>query len=228
MKKATSSAILFFVLTVSTYAQDIEPDGQIKILPYKDTQIRALEALNSDIKYFHKRIEELLSFLNKRKKIQNNEYVQFIPAIETYELPNRERFLFDKKFFLKVSGQGPFKLEGIRFVTRKSMVTKLRPVNDELGILKNENVSAPEANSIVLSVQRKTDGGIQEETYNLSNIRNPDQRVKLVRSYRNNLVEVIQAITKYVEGTIQADRRDVETMLDGLDQGGSFQEESNK
>ncbi|EPG73775.1 hypothetical protein LEP1GSC058_2741 [Leptospira fainei serovar Hurstbridge str. BUT 6] len=73
-------------------------------------------------------------------------------------------------------------------------------------------------------VQKKTDAGTQEESYNLSNIRNPNQRVKLVRSYRNNLVEVVQAIGKYVQGTIQADKHDVDTMLEGLDQGGSFQE----
>ncbi|EQA44931.1 hypothetical protein LEP1GSC050_2688 [Leptospira broomii serovar Hurstbridge str. 5399] len=229
MKKVTSSVILFFLLSTSVFAQDFESNGQIKILPYKPTQAKDLEGLTKDIKDFHKLIEEFLSFLNKRKKIVNNEYFQFIPALEMYEFPSREKYLFDKKFYLKVSGgQGALKLEGIRFITRKSLVTKLRPVNDEIGELKNDNVPASDPSSIVLLVQKKTDAGTQEESYNLSNIRNPNQRIKLVRSYRNNLVEVVQAIGKYVEGTIQADKHDVDTMLEGLDQGGSFQEFQSK
>ncbi|EPG73490.1 hypothetical protein LEP1GSC058_2742 [Leptospira fainei serovar Hurstbridge str. BUT 6] len=139
MKKVTSSVILFFLLSTSVFTQDFESDGQIKILPYKPTQVKDMEGLTTDIKDFHKRIEELLSFLNRRKKIVNNEYFQFIPSIETFEFPSRERYLLDKKFYLKVSGgEGALKLVGIRFITRKSLVTKLRPVNDEIGELKNE------------------------------------------------------------------------------------------
>ncbi|EQA37326.1 hypothetical protein LEP1GSC047_3650 [Leptospira inadai serovar Lyme str. 10] len=229
MKKVASSVILFFLFSASVFAQDIAPDGQIKILPFEPTHVKDMEGLTKDIKDFHKLIEGFLSFLNKRKKIINNEYFQFVPASELVEFPSREKYLFDKKFYLKVSGgQGALKLEGIRFITRKSLVTKLRPVNEEIGELKNENIPASDPASIVLLVQKKTDAGTQEESYNLSNIRNPNQRVKLVRSYRNNLAEVVQAIGKYVEGTIQADRNDVDTMLEGLDQGGSFQEFQSK
>ncbi|TGK07669.1 hypothetical protein EHO59_06100 [Leptospira semungkisensis] len=221
--------ILFFLLLLffcwESFAQDFEADGQIKILPYEPMQVRDIEGLTKDIKLFHKRIEQMLPFLNKRKKIIDNEYFQFVPALENFNFPVRDRYLIDKKFYLRVSGgQSALKLDGVRFITRKSLVTKLRPIDDQIGELKNESVSNSDPATIVLTVKKKTDAGTKEEVYSLSNIRNPDQRVKFVRSYRDNLAEVIQAIDKYVEGTIRADAKDVDTMLDGLDSGGSFQE----
>lgn len=225
MKKQLFLILLVLTFGVDQSAQDFEKDGQIKILPYEPTQVKDIEGLTRDIKDFHTRIEQMLPFLNKRKKIIDNEYFQFVPAMETYNFPVRDRYLVDKKFYLKVSGaQGAMKLDGVRFITRKSLVTKLRPVNDEVGEMKNEGVANSDPGSIVLIVKRTTDAGTKEETFNLANIRNPHQRVKFVRSYRDNLAEVIRAIDKYVEGTIRADGKDVDTMLDGLDSGGSFQE----
>lgn len=225
MKKPAILLLLIFLFSWEIFSQDFEKDGQIKILPYEPTQVRDIEGLTKDIKDFHKRIEDMLPFLSRRKKIIDNEYFQFVPAMENFNFPVRDRYLVDKKFYLKVSGaEGSLKLDGVRFITRKSLVTKLRPVNDEIGELKNEKVVASDITSIVLVVKRKTDAGIKEEVYNLGNIRNPNQRVKFVRSYRDNLAEVVQAIDKYVEGTIRADRKDVDTMLDGLEGGGSYQE----
>ncbi|TGK01154.1 hypothetical protein EHQ53_09475 [Leptospira langatensis] len=221
--------ILFFLLLVffswGSSAQDFEADGQIKILPYEPTQVRDIEGLTRDIKLFHKRIEQMLPFLSKRKKIIDNEYFQFVPALENFNFPVRDRYLVDKKFYLKVSGgQNALKLDGVRFITRKSLVTKLRPIDDQTGEMKNESVANSDPSTIVLTLKKKTDAGIKEEVYSLSNIRSPYQRVKFVRSYRDNLAEVIQAIDKYVEGTIRADAKDVDGMLDGLESGGSFQE----
>lgn len=225
MKKQLLLILLLITMGWNIFAQDFEADGQIKILPYEPTQARDIESLTKDIKDFHKRIEQMLPFLNKRKKIIDNEYFQFVPALENFNFPVRDRYLIDKKFYLKVSGgQGALKLEGVRFITRKSLVTKLRPVNDEIGEMKNDGISSSDPSTIVLIVKRRTDAGTKEETFNLANIRNPNQRVKFVRSYRDNLGEVVRAIDKYVEGTIRADSKDVDTMLDGLDSGGSFQE----
>ncbi|TGL63588.1 LIC_12936 family protein [Leptospira sarikeiensis] len=225
MKKLHIIFLLLFLIGWELSAQDFEKDGQIKILPYEPTQVRDIEGLIKDIKDFHKRIEDMLPFLNKRKKIIDNEYFQFVPAMENFNFPIRDRYLVDKKFYLKVSvGDGSLKLDGVRFITRKSLVTKLRPINDEIGELKNDRVANSDPAGIVLIVKRKTDAGTKEEVYSLGNIRSPNQRVKFVRSYRDNLAEVIQAIDKYVEGTIRADSKDVDTMLDGLESGGSFQE----
>ncbi|TGM90045.1 LIC_12936 family protein [Leptospira licerasiae] len=225
MKKPFILLLLICLFSWEISSQDFEKDGQIKILPYEPMQVRDIEGLTKDIKDFHKRIEDMLPFLNRRKKIIDSEYFQFVPAMENFNFPVRDRFLVDKKFYLKVSGgEGSLKLDGVRFITRKSLVTKLRPINDEIGELKNEKVAASDPANIVLVVKRKTDAGTKEEVYSLGNIRSPNQRVKFVRSYRDNLAEVVQAIDKYVEGTIRADRKDVDTMLDGLESGGSFQE----
>ncbi len=225
MKKHLYLFLLLITIGLDSFAQDFEPDGQIKILPYEPSQVRDVEGLTRDIKDFHRRIEQMLPFLSKRNRIIDNEYFQFVPAMETFNFPIRDKYLMDKKFYLKVSGgKGSLKLDGVRFITRKTLVTKLRPINDEIGEMKNESVANSDPSTIVLIVQRKTDAGTKEEVYNLANIRSPKQRVKFVRSYRDNLSEVIQAIDKYVEGTIRANGKDVDTMLDGLESGGSFQE----
>ncbi|PJZ68089.1 hypothetical protein CH373_03395 [Leptospira perolatii] len=229
MKKMYVSAILILLFCSILTAQDFDADGNMKILPYEPTQAREIELLTQDIRDYHRRIEGLLPFLNRRKKIINNEYFQFVPAMENFNFPVRDRYLIDRKFYLKTAGGNKeLKLEGIRFITRKSLVTKLRPFSEEVGELKNESVAASDPNSLVLTVQRKTDAGVQEEVYNLAIMRFPNQRVKLVRTYRDSLMEVVRSIEKYVQGTLQADKRDVDTMLDGIESGGTFQEYNSR
>lgn len=60
--------------------------------------------------------------------------------------------------------------------------------------------------------------------YNVSTIREPAQRIKLVRIYRTNLLEIIRRIDKYVEGSIKTAAEDVETTLKEVENGGPYQE----
>lgn len=224
--------LFYFLILISTFAgissQEFEPDGKVKILPYEQGQIKDLEVLGKDIVEFHKRIESRLGFLNQRKQIQDNLYSQFIPAYEDQIPQSRNRYMLDLRFVLKVSGVGatnsPLKLESVVFWSRKSLISKMRPQYEEISILKNDKITNEGPNSIELVVRKKTDSGTKETVYNVATIREPAQRIKLVRIYRTNLLEIIRRIDKYVEGSIKNAAEDVETTLRKVENGGPYQE----
>ncbi|MBW0432548.1 hypothetical protein HGB47_02860 [Leptospira yasudae] len=229
-----NAKLLYFLILISALAgisgQEFEPDGKVKILPYEQGQVKDLEILGKDIAEFHKRIESRLAFLNRRKQIQDNLYSQFIPAYEDQIPQSRNRYMLDLRFVLKVSGAGaqntPLKLESIVFWSRKSLISKMRSIDEEISILKNEKVSSDGTNpdSIELVIRKKTDAGTKEILYNVTTIREPAQRVKLVRIYRTNLLEIIRRIDKYVEGNIKTTAEDVEKTLREIENGGPYQE----
>lgn len=222
--------LFYFLILISTFAgissQEFEPDGKVKILPYEQGQIKDLEVLGKDIVEFHKRIESRLGFLNQRKQIQDNLYSQFIPACEDQIPQSRNRYMLDLRFVLKVSGatNSPLKLESVVFWSRKSLISKMRPQYEEISILKNDKITNEGPNSIELVVRKKTDSGTKETVYNVATIREPAQRIKLVRIYRTNLLEIIRRIDKYVEGSIKTAAEDVETTLREVENGGPYQE----
>ncbi|EKO14442.1 LIC_12936 family protein [Leptospira kirschneri] len=224
--------LFYFLILISTFAgissQEFEPDGKVKILPYEQGQVKDLEVLGKDIVEFHKRIESRLGFLNQRKQIQDNLYSQFIPAYEDQIPQSRNRYMLDLRFVLKVSGAGasnsPLKLESVVFWSRKSLISKMRPQYEEISILKNDKITNEGSNSIELVVRKKTDSGTKEMVYNVATIREPAQRIKLVRIYRTNLLEIIRRIDKYVEGSIKNAAEDVETTLREVENGGPYQE----
>ncbi len=224
--------LFYFLILISTFAgissQEFEPDGKVKILPYEQGQVKDLEVLGKDIVEFHKRIESRLGFLNQRKQIQDNLYSQFIPAYEDQIPQSRNRYMLDLRFVLKVSGAGatnsPLKLESVVFWSRKSLISKMRPQYEEISILKNDKITNEGPNSIELVVRKKTDSGTKETVYNVATIREPVQRIKLVRIYRTNLLEIIRRIDKYVEGSIKNAAEDVETTLREVENGGPYQE----
>ncbi|AJR15636.1 LIC_12936 family protein [Leptospira interrogans] len=224
--------LFYFLILISTFAgissQEFEPDGKVKILPYEQGQIKDLEVLGKDIVEFHKRIESRLGFLNQRKQIQDNLYSQFIPAYEDQIPQSRNRYMLDLRFVLKVSGAGatnsPLKLESVVFWSRKSLISKMRPQYEEISILKNDKITNEGPNSIELVVRKKTDSGTKETVYNVATIREPAQRIKLVRIYRTNLLEIIRRIDKYVQGSIKTAAEDVETTLREVENGGPYQE----
>ncbi|WP_017852226.1 LIC_12936 family protein [Leptospira interrogans] len=222
--------LFYFLILISTFAgissQEFEPDGKVKILPYEQGQIKDLEVLGKDIVEFHKRIESRLGFLNQRKQIQDNLYSQFIPAYEDQIPQSRNRYMLDLRFVLKVSGatNSPLKLESVVFWSRKSLISKMRPQYEEISILKNDKITNEGPNSIELVVRKKTDSGTKETVYNVATIREPAQRIKLVRIYRTNLLEIIRRIDKYVEGSIKTAAEDVETTLREVENGGPYQE----
>ncbi|WP_061233047.1 LIC_12936 family protein [Leptospira noguchii] len=224
--------LFYFLILISTFAgissQEFEPDGKVKILPYEQGQVKDLEVLGKDIIEFHKRIESRLGFLNQRKQIQDNLYSQFIPAYEDQIPQSRNRYMLDLRFVLKVSGTGAtnssLKLESVVFWSRKSLISKMRPQYEEISILKNDKITNEGPNSIELVVRKKTDSGTKEMVYNVSTIREPAQRIKLVRIYRTNLLEIIRRIDKYVEGSIKTAAEDVETTLKEVENGGPYQE----
>ncbi|TGN01456.1 LIC_12936 family protein [Leptospira yasudae] len=229
-----NAKLLYFLILISALAgisgQEFEPDGKVKILPYEQGQVKDLEILGKDIAEFHKRIESRLAFLNRRKQIQDNLYSQFIPAYEDQIPQSRNRYMLDLRFVLKVSGAGaqntPLKLESIVFWSRKSLISKMRSIDEEISILKNEKVSSDGTNpdSIELVIRKKTDAGTKEILYNVTTIREPAQRVKLVRIYRTNLLEIIRRIDKYVEGNIKTTAEDVDKTLREIENGGPYQE----
>ncbi|EKR75471.1 hypothetical protein LEP1GSC041_3391 [Leptospira noguchii str. 2006001870] len=224
--------LFYFLILISTFAgissQEFEPDGKVKILPYEQGQVKDLEVLGKDIIEFHKRIESRLGFLSQRKQIQDNLYSQFIPAYEDQIPQSRNRYMLDLRFVLKVSGTGAtnssLKLESVVFWSRKSLISKMRPQYEEISILKNDKITNEGPNSIELVVRKKTDSGTKEMVYNVSTIREPAQRIKLVRIYRTNLLEIIRRIDKYVEGSIKTAAEDVETTLKEVENGGPYQE----
>ncbi|RHX92762.1 LIC_12936 family protein [Leptospira stimsonii] len=226
------ATLFYFLILICAFAgisgQEFEPDGKVKILPYEPGQIKDLELLGKDIAEFHKRIESRLAFLNRRKQIQDNLYSQFIPAYEDQIPQTRNRYMLDLRFVLKVSGAGaqnsPIKLESILFWSRKSLISKMRPQYEEISILKNDKINTEGSDAIELVVKKKTDSGTKEAVYNVSTIREPAQRVKLVRIYRTNLIEIIRRIDKYVEGSIKTSAEDVETTLREVENGGPYQE----
>ncbi|MCG6169165.1 LIC_12936 family protein [Leptospira sanjuanensis] len=229
-----NAKLFYFLILISALAgisgQEFEPDGKVKILPYEQGQVKDLEILGKDIAEFHKRIESRLAFLNRRKQIQDNLYSQFIPAYEDQIPQSRNRYMLDLRFVLKVSGAGaqnaPLKLESIVFWSRKSLISKMRSIDEEISILKNEKVGSDGTNpdSIELVIRKKTDAGTKETLYNVTTIREPAQRVKLVRIYRTNLLEIIRRIDKYVEGNIKTTAEDVEKTLREIENGGPYQE----
>ncbi|PJZ58858.1 LIC_12936 family protein [Leptospira barantonii] len=224
--------LFYFLIMISALAgissQEFEPDGKVKILPYEQGQIKDLEILGKDIAEFHKRIESRLAFLNRRKQIQDNLYSQFIPAYEDQIPQSRNRYMLDLRFVLKVSGakeqSTALKLESIVFWSRKSLISKMRPQYEEISILRNDKPTSETPDSIELVVRKKTDSGTKEVVYNVATIREPAQRVKLVRIYRTNLLEIIRRIDKYVEGNIKTTAEDVETTLSEVENGGPYQE----
>ncbi|MDV6235855.1 hypothetical protein CH379_009480 [Leptospira ellisii] len=233
MKVSLFYILIFISAIAGISAQEFESDGRVKILPYEPGQMKDMEVLGKDIADFHKRIESRLAFLNRRKQIQDNLYSQFIPAYEDQIPQSRNRYMLDLRFVLKVSGGGaqnsPLKLESIVFWSRKSLISKMRAQDEEISVLKNDKVNAeqtPEA--IELVIKKKTDSGTKQTVYNVATIREPAQRVKLIRIYRTNLLEIIRRIDKYVEGSIRTSAQDVETTLREVENGGPYQEDLPK
>ncbi|TGK32416.1 hypothetical protein EHQ12_19150 [Leptospira gomenensis] len=233
MKVSLFYILIFISAIAGISAQEFESDGRVKILPYEPGQVKDLEILGKDITDFHKRIESRLAFLNRRKQIQDNLYSQFIPAYEDQIPQSRNRYMLDLRFVLKVSGgnaqNSPLKLESIVFWSRKSLISKMRAQDEEISILKNDKVTAEQTpDAIELVIKKKTDSGTKQTVYNVATIREPAQRVKLVRIYRTNLLEIIRRIDKYVEGSIRTSAQDVETTLREVENGGPYQEDLPK
>ncbi|MCC6274689.1 MAG: hypothetical protein IT569_02420 [Leptospiraceae bacterium] len=212
---------LFLILLwhKNIFSADVDPAGNFKIKPYSAKQESDLVILSKDIDDFHKKISELLPFMEKEKKIKDGKYVKQLSAYrDSFPLRTADQFMVNEQFTLALGGKTAdgkgFILENIAFSRRKSRLGNSR--EELMSVYEIANVSASKSGyeGIELHLTNTTSSGkAPVKIFNLKNIVDPRERVRLVRHYRNNLELALRQMDKVIQNNFRSEEIETERTM---------------
>ncbi|MCE9501480.1 MAG: hypothetical protein K8R21_13420 [Leptospira sp.] len=204
--------ILFLIISAISlvsgiHATELNVDGSFKIKPYSQKQLSDLELLSRDINDIHKKILELLPYMNKEKKINNNQYLKETSALKDIQRPYNIQFMINENFAVGLNlekGSDPkaatsIKLESMRFTRRRSRLGKYSGEDTTIQEIINTSAGKVGYDGIELRIKRTRESGVEEKKYTLLNMVDPKERVKLVRSYRDSIDAAMRYMDKIIE-----------------------------
>ncbi len=196
--------LVFCVVTTSVFADyvsTVSSDGEVPIQSLSPNQEKLAENLKKDIQYFHERLVGLMNYVRKHKTflIKSNVFEKRdIAYIEHKTLEGRSAYVVNGETFITFNGD---KIESLRFSTRKGTIdARYYP---EIYIREIENqFQSDNLNSIKLRVfhyplaYKETN---PVEVYNVENVSEPTERLKLVTYYKENLRKLVRELENMVE-----------------------------
>lgn len=177
----------------SIYSLATNPDGTIEIIPYEKTQEKELKELIVEIDSSHKQFIALLPYLKLRNKATNDRYFLQYSQELTWEPRNPVRYFEVESIDIKLSGNI---IQTVVFAIEKNRLGKRAPNTRETKQLINTSPVSSTADGLALKVIESGEGPDITRIYNVNSIRDPKERLKIVRSYRNYIFETIQRIER--------------------------------
>ncbi|MBE7412003.1 MAG: hypothetical protein L6Q54_02375 [Leptospiraceae bacterium] len=219
MFKKISGFIIVLLLQNHLFSADVDQSGNFKIKPYSQKQESDLTILSKDIDDFHKKISELLPFMEKEKKIKDGKYIKQLSAYrDSFPLRTADQFMVNEQFMISlggrtVDGKG-FVLENITFSRRVSRLGKLKDELKSLYEIANTSASKSGYEGIELRLTNtNATGTAPVKIYNLKNIVDPRERVRLVRHYRNNLELALRQMDKVIQNNFRFEEIETERTM---------------
>jgi len=232
--------ILLFLFPIALFAADeakkpviqndpfvLAPDGSIAVIPYNPRQLESVNKISQEIDFYHSQINEKIKFLSFEKRMKDSRYGQ-VGYARAIQLPYESPYVQHSRYVMKLKGGGGaegggFSLDEISFWSRKSLTQHHKEPITIYREMKN-SASNGGAKSLTISVRTVTIYDDTSNTYELEKIQSPWDRLKLMRTYRDRLIEVLRSIDRYImtKGTLQA--REVDATILEVTVGGDFQE----
>lgn len=197
-------SVLFVVTTTSVYSDyvsTVNQDGEVPIQALSSNQEKLLANLRKDIKYFHERLLGLMNYVRKHKTflVKSNVFEKRdIAYIEHKTLEGRSAYVVNGDTFITFSGD---KIDTVRFAVRKGTIDpRYFP---EVYVREIENqFQSNDVNSIKLKVYHyplayKETNPV--EVYDVENVSEPVERLKLVTYYKENLRRLVRELENMVE-----------------------------
>ncbi len=205
----------------------LAPDGSIAVIPYNPRQQELVDKLGKEIDEYHNQINEKLKFLSFEKRMKDSRYGQVGYARDIH-LPYESPYVQHSRYVMKLKGGGGaegggFSLDEISFWSRKSLTQHHKEPVTIYREMKN-SASNGGVKGLTVSVRTVTVADDTINSYELDKIQSPWDRMRLVRTYRDRLLEVLRSVDRYImsRGKVQA-REVSETILE-VTVGGDFQE----
>lgn len=226
--KLGSFLALSFLFVGILHSQDfntIDKDGSIQIVPSSPSQEKIVELLAIEIGNYHKEIEKRIPFFQKEKRITDGKYIQASLAREDIPPLAKKSTIINNRYILGLKGgEGGYSLDEVTFWSRHSLVGKGYDPITTIREFSNKVGDSPKMEGLKLKIKKLTEYGITENIYDLKNIKYPKERIKLVVSYRDRLIEIIRTMDRYINGKGKERESDVRDSILEIQFGGEFQE----
>jgi hypothetical protein len=192
---------LFFAVSANDfeYPTLINPDGTIQVREFSNEQKASFEIVKKEVRYFQAELSRMLPYLIRQGKIKNNSYTREIRNFTETQPGRRNQHFVIESFVLKLA-EG--KIDMISFQKRR---TRLNPKMDSETVIKSisNDMGNEDMTSVKLQIDTHTNytesNSPISRVFSMTQIPSPVDRIKLLRSYRTKLEEVVRELDKLVD-----------------------------
>ena len=206
-------SVIFMILVSSVLSLDINTDGSIRQVPYEPAQQKELEELGKDIIEYQAKFREFLPYLKLRKLITHDSYTAEGERYIKHDFAAKTKYFIQEYAIYKINGEN---ISEITFRTRKGLLGSDRPNITEYRDIMNTNTAGYE--NIQIKIHTFGEGHPETIIYDLQNIREPRERLKLVRAYRNNLERSVRQLDQKIQQEIKNATIEVNKVMNNLKQ----------
>jgi hypothetical protein len=193
-----------FILTFhiqADYVSSVTPEGDIKPVMLSESQEKLLNNLKLDIKYFHERLAGLMNYVKKNKKstIKNEMFEKRdIAYIEHDTFEGRSAYVVNGDTFISFKGDT---IESVKFSLRKGGINPRYQPDIYTREIENK-FHGDDVRSIQLRVYHYPLAYGETnpiEVYDVDNVGDPNERLRLVTYYKENLRKLVRELENMVE-----------------------------
>jgi len=205
--------VIFIIMVSSVFSLDINTDGSIKQVPYEPSQQKELDEMVKDIMNYQEKFKEFLPYLKLRKMIVHDTYTAEGDRYLTHDYARKTKHFIQEYAIFKINGEN---VSEITFRTRKGLLGSDRANIIEYRDIMNTNTAGYE--NIRIKIHTFGEGPPQTNIYDLQNVREPKERLKLVRAYRNNLEQSVRRLDQRIQQEIKEATGEVNKVMNNLKQ----------
>ncbi len=198
--------ILFTILFLSTTmlfpqkVTELNNDGTAKFVELSKEQKIDMDSMRTDIQFFHEKLIKLVAYMlkNKPSQIENGNLVKKeIGYIEGSTL-SRFSYIVNGDTHINMSGE---KIDSLRFSQRKGTIHPKADPNVYTRDIENKFSEADEKTIKLRVYHYPLAFGENNpvEVYNVDNIPDPIERLKMVRHYKENVRKLVRELENIVE-----------------------------
>ena len=199
-------------------------DGKVQLIEYTLEQKANLEKLNKDIQFFHDKLNEQIPYIVAEKLAKNGKYERDMDAYLEHNPAKKTQYVVNEYFILTLADK---KVSEIKLIERKANVVTNRELETVIRTISNK-VSDKPSDGVVLNINVETNGGPflqgnpadvytsnndkpvilptflsaglkEKQTYSMTNIVDPADRIWLVKMYKKTVEKIVRDIDRVIE-----------------------------
>ncbi|MCP5497736.1 MAG: hypothetical protein H7A23_24550 [Leptospiraceae bacterium] len=202
----------------------VSADGKVQLIEYTPEQTANLEKLNKDIQFFHDKLNEQIPYIVAEKLAKNGKYERDMDAYLEHNPAKKTQYVVNEYFVLTLADK---KVSEIKLIERKANVVANRELETVVRTISNKVNDKP-SDGVVLNINVETSGGQflqgnpadvytsnndkpvilptflsaglkEKQTYSMTNIVDPADRIWLVKMYKKTVEKIVRDIDRVIE-----------------------------